>query len=496
MTNLESSCLLAIDQGTTSSRAIGFDTNGRSLAVAQQEFPQIYPDDGWVEHDPNAIWKTTMAVCGQVLEQITAAGHKLAGIGITNQRETTVVWERDSGDPVYNAIVWQDRRTAPRCAQLRTDGMEATVTAKTGLLLDPYFSATKLGWILSQTPRGVERARNGELLFGTIDTFLIWRLTQGAVHATDATNASRTMLFNIHTQQWDEELLALFDVPTAMLPSVRDCAADYGVATLHDRRIPICGVAGDQQAASIGQACFEPGMIKSTYGTGCFMMMNTGLTPLASQHRLLTTVAYRIDGTTHYALEGSIFNAGTAVQWLRDRLRVIKDASETAALAASVKSSGGVYLVPAFTGLGAPHWDADARGAVLGITRDTGIAELVRAALEAVCYQTQDLITAMRSDGAGKPTALRVDGGMTHNDWLLQFLADVIDSKVQRPEVVETTALGAAYLAALQSGLIASTDDIAARWHCGAEFEPNMEPVLRETLLSEWAQAVSRTRTI
>ncbi len=490
-----SSCLLAIDQGTTSSRAIGFDTDGRALAVAQQEFPQIYPNDGWVEHDPNAIWQTTVAVCREVLEQLTAAGHEPAGIGITNQRETTVVWERDSGEPVYNAIVWQDRRTAPRCAQLRADGMEATVTAKTGLLLDPYFSATKLEWILTQIPRGIERARNGELLFGTIDTFLIWRLTQGAVHATDATNASRTMLFNIHTQQWDDELLALFDVPVEMLPAVRDCAADYGVATLHNRRIPICGVAGDQQAASIGQACFEPGMIKSTYGTGCFMMMNTGRTPVTSQHRLLTTVAYRFDGATHYALEGSIFNAGTAVQWLRDQLRVITDASETAALAASVESCGGVYLVPAFTGLGAPHWDADARGAVLGITRDTGIAELVRAALEAVCYQTQDLITAMQSDGAGKPTALRVDGGMTHNDWLLQFLADMIDSKVQRPEVVETTALGAAYLAALQSGLIESTDDIAARWRCGIEFESSMEPARRESLLRGWTQAVSRTRT-
>jgi glycerol kinase len=490
-----SSCLLAIDQGTTSSRAIGFDTDGRVLAVAQQEFPQIYPNDGWVEHAPNAIWETTVAVCGQVLEQITAAGHEPAGIGITNQRETTVVWERDSGEPVYNAIVWQDRRTAPRCAQLRADGTEATVTAKTGLLLDPYFSATKLEWILTQTPRGIERARSGELLFGTIDTFLIWRLTQGAVHATDATNASRTMLFNIHTQQWDDELLALFDVPVAMLPVVHDCAADYGVATLQTRRIPICGVAGDQQAASIGQACFEPGMIKSTYGTGCFMMMNTGRTPVESQHRLLTTVAYRFDGTAHYALEGSIFNAGTAVQWLRDQLRVINDASETAALAASVESSGGVYLVPAFTGLGAPHWDADARGAILGITRDTGIAELARAALEAVCYQTQDLITAMRSDGADKPTALRVDGGMTHNDWLLQFLADMIDCKVQRPEVVETTALGAAYLAALQSGLIESTDDIAARWRCGIEFEPDIAPTRREALLRGWVQSVSRTRT-
>ena len=488
-------CLLAIDQGTTSTRAMVFDEHGQVLATAQQEFAQHYPKDGWVEHDPEAIWESTLSVCARVLNACDTADHQVAAIGITNQRETTVIWERDTGKPVYNAIVWQDRRTEKRCAELRAAGQESMITEKTGLLLDPYFSATKLEWILRRSPELAGRARSGQLAFGTIDTFLIWRLTSGSVHATDATNAARTMLFNIYSQQWDEELLALFDVPRLLLPEVRDSAADYGVAELHGRRLPICGVAGDQQAATVGQACLTPGMIKCTYGTGCFMVMNTGPTPVLSNNRLLTTIAYRIGGETHYALEGSIFNAGTAVQWLRDELHLIDTAAESAALACSIDSNRGVYMVPAFTGLGAPHWDANARGAVFGITRDTGVAELVRAALEAVCYQTRDLIDAMRDDYAENPTALRVDGGMAANDWLLQFLADVLDVTVERPTIIETTALGAAYLAALHIGIFDSVDDVGVRWQCDTQYRSSINATQRQLLFDGWKQAVSRVRT-
>jgi len=488
--------ILSIDQGTTSSRAMLFDENGHASFTAQREFTQHFPKDGWVEHDPEEIWETTLKVVREALQRAHADARSIAAIGITNQRETTVVWDRKSGKPVYNAIVWQDRRTADYCETLRTRGMESMVTAKTGLLLDPYFSGTKVNWILDQVDGARERAERGELLFGTVDCFLIWRLTDGEVHATDATNASRTLMFNIHQQSWDEELLELLAIPESMLPRVLDCADDYGTTskTLFDVEIPIAGVAGDQQAALIGQACFEPGMIKSTYGTGCFMILNTGEQALASNNKLLTTVGYRLDGNTTYALEGSIFVAGAAVQWLRDGIGIIDTAHQTEALAESLDSNNGVYLVPAFTGLGAPHWDPDARGAIFGITRDTGVAELVRATLESVCYQTFDLLEAKRRDGL-KPTRLRVDGGMVQNSWLCQFLADTLNIIVERPAVTETTALGAAYLAGLQIGLFASLDDIAQHWQAEREFDPAMESSRRNLLLADWHEAVIKVRT-
>jgi glycerol kinase len=407
-----------------------------------------------------------------------------------------VVWDRKSGKPIYNAIVWQDRRTAEYCETLRSRGMESMVTEKTGLLLDPYFSGTKVNWILQQVDGARERAERGELLFGTVDCFLIWRLTDGEIHATDATNASRTLMFNIHQQDWDRELLELLAIPQSMLPRVLDCADNYGITSkaLLDAEIPIAGVAGDQQAALIGQACFEPGMIKSTYGTGCFMILNTGEQALASNNKLLTTVGYRLDGKTTYALEGSIFVAGAAVQWLRDGIGIIDTAHQTEAMAESLDSNNGVYLVPAFTGLGAPHWDPDARGAIFGITRDTGPAELVRATLESVCYQTFDLLEAKRRDGL-KPTRLRVDGGMVQNNWLCQFLADTLDIVVERPAVTETTALGAAYLAGLQIGLFASLEDIAQHWQAEREFDPGMESSRRKLLLADWHEAVIKVKT-
>jgi glycerol kinase len=488
--------ILSIDQGTTSSRAMLFDENGHAIFTAQEEFSQHFPKDGWVEHDPEEIWETTLKVVREALQRARAEEHSIAAIGITNQRETTVVWDRKSGKPVYNAIVWQDRRTAEYCETLRSRGMESMVTAKTGLLLDPYFSGTKVNWILDNVDGARERAQRGELLFGTIDCFLIWRLTDGEVHATDATNASRTLMFNIHQQSWDQELLELLVIPQSMLPRVLDCADDYGITskTLLDAEIPIAGVAGDQQAALIGQACFEPGMIKSTYGTGCFMILNTGKQALTSNNKLLTTVGYRLNGNTSYALEGSIFVAGAAVQWLRDGIGIIDTAEETEALAGSLDSNNGVYLVPAFTGLGAPHWDPNARGAIFGITRDTGVAELVRATLESICYQTFDLLEAKRRDGL-KPTRLRVDGGMVQNNWLCQFLADTLDIVVERPAVTETTALGAAYLAGLQIGLYASLDDIAQHWQAEREFDPAMESSRRNLLLADWHEAVIKVKT-
>ena len=488
--------ILSIDQGTTSSRAMLFDENGHASFTAQEEFSQHFPKDGWVEHDPEEIWETTLKVVREALQRARAEEHSIAAIGITNQRETTVVWDRKSGKPVYNAIVWQDRRTAEYCETLRSRGMESMVTAKTGLLLDPYFSGTKVNWILDNVDGARERAQRGELLFGTIDCFLIWRLTDGEVHATDATNASRTLMFNIHQQSWDQELLELLVIPQSMLPRVLDCADDYGITskTLLDAEIPIAGVAGDQQAALIGQACFEPGMIKSTYGTGCFMILNTGEQALTSNNKLLTTVGYRLNGNTSYALEGSIFVAGAAVQWLRDGIGIIDTAEETEALAGSLDSNNGVYLVPAFTGLGAPHWDPNARGAIFGITRDTGVAELVRATLESICYQTFDLLEAKRRDGL-KPTRLRIDGGMVQNNWLCQFLADTLDIVVERPAVTETTALGAAYLAGLQIGLYASLDDIAQHWQAEREFDPAMESSRRNLLLADWHEAVIKVKT-
>jgi len=486
--------ILAIDQGTTSSRAMIFDESGHCTALAQQEFKQIYPHDGWVEHDPEEIWQTVLAVCHQVLQQADAAGIEVAGIGITNQRETTLVWDRQTGKPLYNAIVWQDRRTADYCAELKAAGHEEQVAEQTGLLLDSYFSATKLHWILSHVDGARARAEKGELAFGTVDSFLLWRLTGGGSHATDATNASRTMLFDINSQQWDQSLLDLFQIPASLLPEVKDCIADFGVTDPHlfGRAIPIGGIAGDQQAAAIGQACLEPGMIKSTYGTGCFVLMNTGDKVIRSQNRLLTTVAYRVDGRTSYAVEGSIFVAGAAIQWIRDGLKLIDSAGEVEGLAQGLDSNRGVYLVPAFTGLGAPHWDPHARGAIFGLTRDTGVAEIVRATLESVGYQTYDLMEAMKRDSKTASKTLRVDGGMVANNWFLQFLADLLDVPVERPQVTETTALGAAYLAGVQCGLFESLADVRNHWQRDALFTPRLSAAERSVLLRGWEKAVSR----
>ena len=484
--------ILAIDQGTTSTRAMIFDRNARPIAVAQQELPQIYPADGWVEHDPEEIWQATLAVCREALANAPA----VAAIGITNQRETTVLWERDSGKPLHNAIVWQDRRGAALCQKLEQAGHGAALGKITGLRLDPYFSASKIAWLLEKIPGARERAAAGDLAIGTIDTFLLWRLTGGKLHATDATNASRTMLFDIHRQEWSEEMLALFGVPRKLLPEVRDCSADYGTSepSLFGRSVPILGIAGDQQAATVGQACFASGMIKSTYGTGCFVLLNTGDIAPQSKNRLVTTIALRLSGKASYALEGSIFVAGAAVQWIRDGLGLVANAGETEAMAASLPGNSGVYLVPAFTGLGAPYWDPGARGAIFGLTRDVGRREIARAALEAVCYQTQDLMEAMAADGAPKPTALRVDGGMTKNDWLMQFLADILDLPVERPVVTETTALGAAYLAGLRAGLWSSTQDIAKHWQRDRLFEPAMKAGERDRLYAGWKDAVARVK--
>ncbi|MGD8174904.1 glycerol kinase GlpK [Marinimicrobium sp. ARAG 43.8] len=490
-----SDLILAIDQGTTSSRAIVFDVNGREVAKAQQEFSQHFPDDGWVEHNPEEIWKVTTEVCRKALAAVPD-GKKVHGIGITNQRETTVVWDKDTGIPTYPAIVWQDRRTAKHCREWRDEGVEDDIRARTGLLLDPYFSATKIAWILDNVEGARAKAEQGQLLFGTMDTWLIWKFTQGRVHATDATNASRTLLLNINDQCWDPVLLERFNIPKAMLPDVKDCAADFGTATegLGGEELPIAGVAGDQQAAVIGQACFEPGMVKSTYGTGCFALMNIGDTPRLSQHRLLTTVAYRLSGKAVYALEGAIFVAGAAVQWLRDKLGIIQEAAETEELAASLTSNRGVYLVPAFTGLGAPHWEPEARALICGLTRDSGRAELARAALEAVCYQTLDLLSAMEDDAGERLETFRVDGGMVANNWLLQALADIVDVPAERPDIIETTALGAARLAALQLGLFDSLEELAERWTLDRRCEPALGKEEREKMLKGWHAAVERTR--
>ena len=486
----ESPLILAIDQGTTSSRAIVFDLDGNRLASGQREFTQYFPNPGWVEHDPEEIWSSTLAVCQ---EAMAGHGDGVRVIGITNQRETTVVWDRSTGEPVHNAIVWQDRRTAETCRHLKKHGHEATVSGRSGLLIDPYFSATKVAWILDNVEGARGRAERGELAFGTVDSFLLWRLTGGRVHATDATNASRTNLFNIYTRTWDDELLGLFRVPGNMLPEVLDCAAAFGHTEpdLFGRSIPIGGMAGDQQAACVGQACFAPGMIKSTYGTGCFVILNTGEKPLASRNKLLTTIAYQLDGKPTYAIEGSIFISGAAVQWLRDGLKVIGSAAETEALARGLDGNAGVYLVPAFVGLGAPYWDPDARGAVFGLTRDTGVPELVRATLESVAYQTRDLFDAMAEDGT-RPAELRVDGGMIGNAWLMQFLSDVLGIPVDRPVVAETTALGAAYLAGLHAGFYTSLDDIAGRWRRADRFEPTMAKAERDRLIAGWRQAIGR----
>lgn len=488
--------LLSIDQGTTSTRAIVFDQKGLPVAQSQQEFKQIFPADGWVEHDAMEIWQGTLEVCREALVNAKIEARQIASIGITNQRETTVIWDRKTGQPIHNAIVWQDRRTADYCSKLKEIGHEDSVAAKTGLLLDPYFSATKIKWILDNVEGARARAEAGELAFGTIDTWLLWQLTAGESHKTDATNASRTLVFNIHTQQWDEELLALFEIPAALLPTVEDSSADFGTTQVDILGAPVAigGIAGDQQAALIGQACFEPGMAKSTYGTGCFLMLNTGSEALKSEHRLLTTVAYRINGETSYAIEGSIFVAGATIQWLRDGIQLIQHAGETEPLAREMGIDNSVYLVPAFTGLGAPFWDPNARGAIMGLTRDTGIKEIVTAGLQSVCYQTADLMLAMQQDGA-KPKALRVDGGMVVNNWVVQFLSDVLDVRIDRPQVTETTALGAAYLAGLQAGVFSSLEDIAKLWHCESSFESDMDGETRDRLYSGWQDAVRRVRT-
>ncbi|AUM14467.1 glycerol kinase GlpK [Ketobacter alkanivorans] len=490
--------LLSIDQGTTSSRAIIFDQRGAIVTSAQQEFTQFFPADGWVEHDAEEIWESTLAVCRQALKNAQLPASSIAGIGITNQRETTIIWERDTGKPIHKAIVWQDRRTSATCLALKQQGHEQAVQSATGLLIDPYFSATKVAWILDNVEGARQRAEQGELAFGTVDSFLLWRLTNGASHKTDATNASRTLLFNIHSQGWDDELLRLFRVPKAILPEVEDSAADFGSADAQwlGAQIPVAGIAGDQQAALIGQACFKPGMIKSTYGTGCFMILNTGSEALASTNRLLTTVAYRLNGEVTYGLEGSIFIAGAAIQWLRDGIALISHARETEAMAQEVGVEHGVYMVPAFTGLGAPYWDPEARGALFGLTRDTGIKDIVTAGLQSVAYQTKDLIHAMEADGAGKPTTLRVDGGMVANNWVVQFLSDVLNVNVDRPAIIETTALGVAYLAGLQVGVYQSLDDISLLWHCERHFSPEMSDDLRNDLYKGWLKAVERVRTI
>jgi glycerol kinase len=490
----EAPFILAIDQGTTSTRAILFDAEARPMANHSIELKQIYPANGWVEHDAEEIWQATVATCRVAMKGV--APSDIAAIGITNQRETTVLWDKKTGVPLHNAIVWQDRRTAERCRQLKDAGHEPDVAARTGLLLDPYFAGTKMEWLLDHCPGARARAERGELALGTIDTWLIWKLTGGAVHATDVTNASRTMLLNLKSLAWDDAMLKLLNVPRAALPDVRDSAGDYGATTsdLFGGAIPIRGVAGDQQAALFGQACFKPGDVKSTYGTGCFALVNTGSTPPSSANRLLATAGYRANGETAYAIEGSIFIAGAVVQWLRDALGVIRNAAEVEALAATAKPAEGLYFVPAFTGLGAPYWDPDARGAILGLTRDMGVAEIARAALDAVCFQTRDLLDAMARDMNGKPGALKVDGGMVKNDWFCQRLADLTGLPVDRPKITETTALGAAYLAGLSAGIFSSFDDIAKAWALDRRFDPTLAASARDTLYEGWLAAVARVR--
>ena len=489
--------ILAIDQGTTSSRAIVFDNSMRIAAVGRKEFTQHFPQSGWVEHDPGEIWKTVLWSCRSAMKKAGVAADGIDAIGITNQRETVVVWDKATGEPIHNAIVWQDRRTAPMCARLKKQGLEKVFAGKTGLLLDPYFSGTKLSWLLDKVSGARKRAERGELLFGTVDTFLVWRLTGGAVHATDATNASRTLLYDIGRNRWDGDLLKILRIPATMLPEVRDCAADFGVTEkkLFGAAIPILGIAGDQQAAAVGQACFKPGMMKSTYGTGCFALLNTGADMAPSKNRLLTTIAYRLGGKTTYALEGSIFIAGAAVQWLRDGLGIIKSARQSGALAETADPNQDVYLVPAFTGLGAPWWDADARGAIYGLTRNSGPAEISRAALESVAYQTNDLLTAMKKDwkGAGAKTVLRVDGGMVASDWTMQRLADILDAPVDRPTVLETTALGVAWLAGSRAGVWPGRTGFAKSWALERRFKPRMDSNVRKAGLGGWEKAVRRT---
>lgn len=491
------SFILAIDQGTTSSRAIIFDETFTVLSSAQQEFTQHFPASGMVEHDVEEIWYSVVATCREAIANGGIDATQIAGIGITNQRETTVIWEKATGKPIHHAIVWQDRRTSSFCNKLKSSGYEETIREKTGLLLDPYFSATKIRWLLNHVDGARTKANNGELLFGTIDTYILWRLTDGASHKTDATNAARTLLFDIEKNDWDDELLKIFNIPRNMLPSVEDCAADFGhtVTDLFGASIPILGIAGDQHAAALGQACFSPGMIKSTYGTGCFVMLNTGEERAVSKNRLLSTIAYRINGKTTYALEGSIFIAGAAVQWLRDGLKIIDDASQTGGLAAEADHSQDIIMVPAFAGLGAPYWEPDVRGAIFGLTRNTGARELSRAALEAVCYQTRDLVDAMKNDLQGKlkDTVLRVDGGMVASDWTMQYLADMLAAPIDRPSILETTALGAAWLAGMKSGTWPDMEGFSNSWSLQQRFQPRMEDSERSRRYDGWRSAVEST---
>ena len=488
--------LLAIDAGTSSNRAVVYDARAVTIASAQKEFPQEYPKPGWVEHDPEAIWSTVVDVTREALSQSGISPGDIAGIGITNQRETTLIWDRETGHCVHHAIVWQDRRTANYCSELKARGLEPMVSEKTGLRLDPYFSGTKVAWILDNVAGVREKAEQGKLAFGTVDCFLLWRLTGGASHATDVTNASRTLLFNIHTQDWDDELLAMFDIPRELLPEIRDCASEFGTTTTDaiGVKIPVRGLVGDQHAALIGQAGFDDGVTKSTYGTGCFVMANTGATVVRSEHKLLTTVAYRLDGQINYAIEGSIFVAGSAIQWLRDELKIINDAAATEEIAERNGVVENVHLVPAFAGLGAPYWDPDARAAILGMSRDTNIDQIVTATLQAIAYQTVDLIKAATEDGL-EPSAIRVDGGMVSNNWFLQFLADMLDLPVERPKNVESTAVGAAFVAGLQSGVYSSTDEIAELWESDRLFESSFAHDRRERLYQGWQQAVARVRS-
>ncbi|PJE36907.1 glycerol kinase [Pseudooceanicola lipolyticus] len=484
--------ILAIDQGTTSTRAILFDARMRPAGIAQREFTQHFPQAGWVEHDAEEIWQTTLTVCREVLASAGLSAGDIAGIGITNQRETTVIWDRESGQPLHRAIVWQDRRTASLCADLKAAGHEAGITAQTGLLLDPYFSGTKVKWLLDQVEGARARAAKGQLLFGTIDSFLIWRLTGGQIHATDATNAARTLLFDIHKGTWSREICDLLDIPMAMLPEVRDCAAPFGETTLFGGAIPILGVAGDQQAATLGQACFAPGMMKATYGTGCFALLNTGDQPVTSQNRLLTTIAYQLDGRPTYALEGSIFIAGAVVQWLRDAMGLIDSAARSGELAEQADPAQDVLIVPAFTGLGAPYWEPDCRGAIFGLTRATGPAEFSRAALESVAFQTRDLWQAMRADwSAEADTVLRVDGGMSASDWTMQSLSDLLGAPVDRPVMQETTALGAAWLAGMQAGVYPGAAEFAATWALDRRFDPGSDDATRDRRYARWKRAVA-----
>ncbi|MER9893095.1 glycerol kinase GlpK [Mesorhizobium sp. M0119] len=489
--------ILAIDQGTTSSRAILFDDKMKVVGSGQKEFTQYYPASGWVEHDPEEIWASVVETVKAALKTADRNAADVAAIGITNQRETVVIWDKETGKPIHNAIVWQDRRTAPLCQKLKKLGLEKKFTKKTGLLLDPYFSGTKIAWMLDKVKGARKRAEKGELLAGTIDSFLIWRLTGGKVHATDATNASRTLVYNIEQNAWDDELLAILGITARMLPQVKDCADDFGITdkSLFGAQIRILGVAGDQHAAAIGQACFEPGMMKSTYGTGCFALLNTGSDLVRSKNRLLTTIAYRLNGKTTYALEGSIFIAGAAVQWLRDGIKVIGKAEQSGKLAAEADPTQNVYLVPAFVGLGAPHWDAEARGAIFGLTRNSGPAEFARAALESVAFQTRDLLDAMRKDwkGASAKTVLRVDGGMVASDWTMQRLADILDAPVDRPTILETTALGAAWLAGSKAGVWPKAREFARSWALERRFKPDMDASTRAAKLAGWRHAVRRT---